>query len=183
MARWLMCDDRVRHALLADEGGERAGIEAGKPDDAAAFQPSVEVPRRAVVRRLRDRRMQHDAARTGRRREVDRLDIFVVGADISDVGKREGDDLPGIGGIGEDLLIAGHRCVEADLADGMAGVAEANAFEHGAVREHKQRGRFGVVPEGFGRRSLRLCLHRQGPTSCALFSLTPGPRDRPIPQL
>ena len=56
----------------------------------------------------------HDQA-AHRRREG--LDVFVIGADDADMGKGEGDDLPGIGGIGEDLLIAGHRGVEADLAD------------------------------------------------------------------
>ncbi len=120
-----MRDHRVRHAALADARGERPGIEAGKPDDAAAFQPGIELARGAVVRRRRDRRMQHDAARAGRRREIDGLDVLLVGADIADMRKGEGDDLPGIGRIGENLLIAGHRGVEADLADGMADGAEA----------------------------------------------------------
>ena len=81
--------------------------------------------------------MQHHAARARRRREIDGLDVLVIGADIADMGKREGDDLPRIGRIGEDLLIAGHRGIEADLADRVAGRAEANAFQHGAVREHQ----------------------------------------------
>ena len=80
--------------------------------------------------------MQHDAARARRRREVDGLDVLLVGADIADVGKGESDDLPGIGRIGEDLLVAGHGGVEADFADGVAGRAEADAFEHGTVGKH-----------------------------------------------
>ena len=35
----LVRDHRVRHALLADERGQRAGVDAGKPDDAAALEP------------------------------------------------------------------------------------------------------------------------------------------------
>ena len=58
----------------------------------------------------------------------------------------EGDELPGIGGIGEDFLIAGHRGVEADLADRVALGAKAEAFEHGAVGEHEERGRLVVRP-------------------------------------
>ena len=35
---------------------------------------------------------------------VDGLDVLSVGADIADMREGEGDDLAGIGGIGEDLL-------------------------------------------------------------------------------
>ena len=71
--------------------------------------------------------------------EIARLDVFFVGADIADMRKGEGDDLPGIGGIGEDFLIAGHGRVEADFAHGFAGRAEAEAFEHGAVGKDEPR--------------------------------------------
>jgi len=40
---------------------------------------------------------------------------------IADMREGESDDLPGIGRVGEDLLVARHRGVEADLADGGAG--------------------------------------------------------------
>ena len=53
---------------------------------------------------------------------------------------------PGIGGIGEDLLVAGHGGVEADLADRLAGGAEADAFQHGAVGQHQQGGGLGLGP-------------------------------------
>ncbi len=143
-----MRDHRIRHALFANERGQRAGVEPGKPDDAAAFQPGVEIARGAIVGRGRDGGMQHDTARAGRRRKVDGLDVFLVGADIADMGKGEGDDLAGIGRIGEDLLIAGHGGVEADFADGMAGRAEANTFEHGAVGQNEKRRRLGLIPPG-----------------------------------
>ena len=58
----------------------------------------------------------------------------------------EGDELSGIRGIGENLLITGHRGVEADFADGVAFRAEAEAFQHGAIGKHEQRGRFMVRP-------------------------------------
>ncbi len=77
------------------------------------IEPGIERLRRAPVRRLGDVGAQHDAARRRRRR----LDVVAIGADIADMREGEGDDLAGIGGIGDDLLIAGHAGVEADLAD------------------------------------------------------------------
>ena len=160
-----MGDHSVRHAALANERSQRAGVETGKPNDAAAFQPGIEMARGPVVRRRRDRRVQHHAARARRRREVDGLDVFLVGADIADVRKGEGDDLPGIGRVGQDFLVAGHRGVETDLADGLPGRAKTDAFEHGAIGQHQERRRLGLVPAGQGPRRLRLCRHRQGPKS------------------
>ena len=124
-----------------------------------ALEPLVEMQRRAVVRRLGDGGAQDDAARARRRRHVDGLDVFLVGADIADVREREGDDLSRIGRVGEDLLVAGHRGVEAHLADRVAGRAEAEAFEHGAVGEHQ---------EGGGR--------RLGPAGIVLFDGHEGPK-------
>jgi len=57
-----MHDHRIRHALLADQRRERAGIDTGDGDDAAGLQPIVELLYRAVVRGPRDRRAQHAAA-------------------------------------------------------------------------------------------------------------------------
>ena len=139
-------DHGVRHALGADQRGQRAGVDAGEADDAAGAQPLVEMFGGAVVRGIGDGGAQDHAARARRRRHVHRLDVFVVGADIADMREGEGDELPGIGGIGEDLLIAGHRGVEADLADGVAFRAEAKTFQHGTVGKHEERGRFVVRP-------------------------------------
>ena len=91
-------------------------------------------------------RAQDHAARARRRRHVHRLDILVVGADIADMREGEGDELPGIGGIGEDLLIAGHRGIEADFADRLAFGAEPKTLQHGTVGKHEERGRFVVRP-------------------------------------
>jgi hypothetical protein len=129
----LVRDHCVGHAVLADQRGERTGVEAGESDDAARFQPGIKMPRGAIVRRLGNGGMQDHASRAGRRRKVHRLDVVLVGADIADVRKGKGDDLPGIGWIGEDLLIAGHRGVETDFADGVTDGAEADTFQHRAV--------------------------------------------------
>ena len=55
-------------------------------------------------------------------------------------GKVKADDLPGIGRIGEDLLIAGHGGIEADLADRrFRSAPKPCAFEQGAVGQHQRR--------------------------------------------
>ena len=90
---------------IADAPGQPPRVDAGEADQAVRLEPGIERLRRAVVRRLGDVGAQHEAARRRRRR----LDVLAIGADIADMGEGEGDDLPGIGGIGQDLLIAGHR--------------------------------------------------------------------------
>ena len=93
-------------------------------------------------------RVDDHATRARRRRHADGLDVLLVGADVADMREGEGDDLSRIGGIGQDLLVAGHRGVEAHLADRMAGGAEAEAFEHGAVGQHEERSRLLLDPMG-----------------------------------
>src|SRR6516162_2250567 len=94
--------------------------------------------------------------------------------------KGEGNDLPGIGRIGENLLIAGHRGVEADLAHGIAGGAEAEPFEYGAVGKDKERRRPGLDPGvmigcALGRCALARCiLVRSGPAVAAKVAAKSG---------
>ena len=123
-------------AAVADTAGDRPRVDAADTRQIVALQPVVERLGRPPVGRLGDVAAQHHAARGG----VDALDVLEIGADIADMGEGEGDDLPGIGGIGDDLLVAGHRGVEADLADRVAGRADALAPKDRAIGQH-QRGR------------------------------------------
>ena len=126
------------------------------------LEPGVEMPAGAPVRGLGDGGMQDDAAHARGGGGVDRLGVVVVDADIADMGEGEGDDLPGIGRVGQDLLIARHRRVEADLARRLAGGAEAEALQHGAVGQNQQRSRARFAPAAGRRGFLRvrswLCL-------------------------
>ena len=63
----------------------------------------------------------------------DLFHVLQVHPDIADVGKGEGDDLGHVGGIGEDLLVAGHGGVEADLAHRLAFGPMALSLQHRAV--------------------------------------------------
>ena len=64
---------------------------------------------------------------------------------VADLRRGEGHDLPAVGGVGGDLLIPGHRCVEDDLPQArlLVAAAEGLAGEAAAVLEHQQGFVFG----------------------------------------
>src|SRR5213079_2060210 len=73
------------------------------------------------------------------------LVVGVGHAVVADVGVGEGDDLAGVGRVGDDLLIAGQHGVEDDLTRGDAvrrHRTDGTTFKGGAVGEHEQ----GVLP-------------------------------------
>src|SRR5690606_34931412 len=110
-------DHRVGRAANADAAGQRAGVDAGEADLALRLHPVDELALGAEAR-VRGDLLAHHAADGA----FDlRLDVLRVGADVADVREGEGDDLRGIGRVGQDLLVAGHRGVEAHLADGAPG--------------------------------------------------------------
>ena len=130
----LMHDDAVGHSLLADAPGEGAGVDAAEPDDAMTLEPDIEMLGAAVIRWIGDASLyDHSACGRG-----SGLDVLEVRADIADMGEGEADDLGGVGGVCQDLLIAGHGGVEAHFADGLSYRAEAEALEHSAVGENKR---------------------------------------------
>ena len=145
-----MGDDAVGHAVFTDAGGEGPGVDAGDADDVALFQPGIELFGGAIVGGVGDVGAQHGAADAREGGHVDRLDILVVGADIADMGEGEGDDLAGIGRVGQDFLIAGHGGVEADLAGGVADSADAVTLKARAVSEDQEGGRRLVLPASHG---------------------------------
>ena len=76
-------------AAIADARGQRAGINAGKPGNAMGYQRGMQMPRGAVIGRLRHILLHDQPARGG----CEGFDVFLIGADIADVGEGEGDDL------------------------------------------------------------------------------------------
>jgi len=103
----------VRGADVADPAGQASCVDPGDAGQVVRLQPVVEMPLGAVVGGVGDVGPQH-AAEGGR---AAGLVVADIGADIAHMREREGDDLPGIGRIGHDLLVAGHRCVEHHLAN------------------------------------------------------------------
>ena len=132
----------------------------------------------AIVGRLGDRRPEHAAAHAAGR-QAPQLHVFGIGADIADMREGEGDDLPGIRRVGQDLLIAGHRGIEADLADGDAGGARALALDHRAVGQNEKRGR--RLDRPIGRRARHCGLFGQRFT-CVVHLLLEARvrRERPV---
>ena len=80
-------------------------------------------PGGAVVGRVGDVGLEDGADGAGAGGRVEVFDVLVIGADIADMREGEGDDLAGIGRVGEDFLVAGQRGVEADFGDGAMPVA------------------------------------------------------------
>lgn len=141
-----MRNNCVGHAFRSNEAGQRTGVDTAQSDYSARFQPFVQVPCGPIARGLRNGCMQHDAPGSGSCGHVEGLDVFLVRADISDMRKSERNDLAGIGGIRKDLLVARHRCVEADLPDRVPGGTEAGAFDNRSVRQNQQCGDLRLGP-------------------------------------
>ena len=67
-----------------------------------------------------------------------RLGLCLAHAVVADVRRRHDDDLPRVGGIRQDLLVAAHRRVEDDLAERRTRPADRLAAVGGAVFEDEQ---------------------------------------------
>ena len=106
--------DAMRHAFFADQRGQRAGVDARHRRDVVLLEPAIQRQQVAIVGRMFSIGPDHQAAHHRR----GGLDVFAIGADNADMGEGEGHDLAGVRRIAEDLLIAGHGGIEADLADG-----------------------------------------------------------------
>ena len=65
--------------------------------------------------------------------------VRAIDSVISDLRGGEGDELPGVGRVGEDFLIAAHAGVEHDLAERIFRGAKRDAVEHRSVRQREKR--------------------------------------------
>ena len=107
-------------------------------NNAARFQPMIQMVGSAIARRRGNVGLEDCANRAGTIGRGQVLDVFLVGADIADMRKGEGNDLAGIGRIGENFLVAGKRGVEADFRFADARRAKALAFDDGAISQNQQ---------------------------------------------
>ncbi len=118
-------------AIDAEFFGEGAGIDFAEAGDAVFFEIGVE---RGLAAPVADDRGEFADDEAGAFGGVG-LGVFVVDAVVADLRRGHGDDLAEVGGIGDDLLVAGHRGVEDTLAcDGGVG-SEREAAENGTVFE------------------------------------------------
>ena len=127
-------DHAVLRPFLAQETDDLTRVDAGDARHPVQRQPSRQGRLRAVARRRRDGLVQHASARQRHRR----FHVLVVDAGIADMGEREGHDLAGVGGVGQDLLVARHRGVEAELSRGPSLDADPLPAEDLSVRQHQE---------------------------------------------
>ena len=132
-----MTDHTVRRAQVADVARQAARIQAGEADQIVRLQPGIEMLGGTVIGWLGDVVADDQATGCGRCA----FQIFDIRADVADVRKSEGDDLPGIGRVSQNFLVAGDRGVEADFADVAAGGADSPAPKHRSIAQNQDGGR------------------------------------------
>ena len=94
-------------------------------------QGLLAAPARGLVAHLADHEsLREDAAR---------LHVGAVDPVVADMRHRHRDDLPGVAGIGEHLLVARHRRVEAQLPGRLTRRTAREAAKHRAIFKRQQR--------------------------------------------
>ena len=132
---------------LAKVTGQAAGVDAGDPRDGVADEELFEGSRGPPAARAVDQVADDDPPAPG----PGRLVVVGVHAVVADVGIGEGDDLPGVGRIGDDLLVPGQHRVEDGLPGGHPALGEGTdglTLEPRPVGQHQQglRAGRGAVP-------------------------------------
>ena len=93
---------------------------------------------------------EHLFADEGLHEGTRRLLVLRVHTDVTDLGVGHGDDLAGIGGIGQDLLIAHHARVETHFADTDSHRTKRPPAVDRAVRQREKRGLQRVLQQAHG---------------------------------
>ena len=116
-------------AFFAQNSRQFARIDVGNRDNIIATQI---VGKRLIAAEIA---FQQGQVANNQAASIDfaRFHIFRVAASIADVWIGERDDLLGVGWIGKDFLIAGHRRVEHDFADRVARSANGNAIKNSSI--------------------------------------------------
>ncbi len=129
-------DAHAHRALVAQMPGERTGVDVLDPHDPRLGEVGLEVALGAPVRRdpggVADDVAGHP--------DLPGLVIGRVDAGVADVRSRLDDDLPVVGGVGQGLLVAGHRGDEDGFADGLPDGSVGGPGERAAVFEHEDGG-------------------------------------------
>ena len=120
-----MVDNGGPDTPIAQFGSQSPSVYTGDRGQPEAFQPGIQGLCRTPVGGRRQVR-PHDAPAGDR---SPRFHILRIRPDDADVRKGKSDDLPGIGRIGEDLLVARDRSIKTDLADSRADRSRAPSPE------------------------------------------------------
>lgn len=120
--------------FVPENAGEFAGINAGDAHYVMGFQ----IVRQALARAPVADTNRHIAHHQPADMNATRLNILVIDADIANMGIGQRYDLTRIRGIGEDLLITGHRGIKNDFPNGAALCANRDAAENRAIFKSQQ---------------------------------------------
>ena len=118
-----------------DTPDQGPGVEAGERRDGEPLEGEAE---RALGAPVADHRGKFLAGETAKRR-TRRLPVVAVDPDVADLGVGHDDDLTGVGGIRDHLLVAAHTGVKAHFPGGGAPGAKGPAAEYGAVGQGQRR--------------------------------------------
>ena len=106
-------DHAALGAVRAQVARERARVDVADADDPGLVQVAVELARTRATTRRGSRPRAPRSPPPAACADSTSSDVDAV---VADVGVRHGDDLAGVGGIGQHLLVAAERGVEHDLA-------------------------------------------------------------------
>jgi hypothetical protein len=137
-------DAAVLRALRAQVAREPPRVDVADGDQGVAREVGGEVLLPAPARSHQGQVADDEA----RGVDLARLDVFRVGPGVADVRVGERDDLAGVGGIGEDLLVTRHRGVEDHLSDRLAVGSDAAPAKNTPVGENQDGG--GLLRHGNG---------------------------------
>src|SRR5690606_21989571 len=122
----------VLRAVVSDVAREGPCVEIADGDDGVSAQVRGQVLLRTPVRDEGARVADHEARYVG---GLAALRVLTVDARVADMGRGHRHDLTGVGGIRQDLLVAGHACREHDFAGALPVGSETPTLEHGSVGE------------------------------------------------
>ena len=120
-------------AALAQHARQASRVDAGNGDDAAPLEEFLQRIGRAPVARHLRQIAHHEAGGI----DLAGFHVFRRRADVADVRIGESDDLAGIGRVGENFLITGHRGVEHHFSGRVAIGTDGLAAEERAVRQRQ----------------------------------------------
>ena len=126
-------DDAAHDAVGAEMADEGAGVDLGDDRDVVVLEVFVGNATRAPVGGVYGKFAGDEAFDVGPGGFV----VRGVGAVVADLGIGEDDNLAGVGGIGEDLLITSQRCIENDFSAAFTLGAVAFARKDAPVFERK----------------------------------------------
>ncbi len=127
-------DAAILGALLPQDAGQAPGIDVGDGHHPEAGQVVRQGLAAAPAAHQGWQVTNHQTGRV----HTGRFLVLRIHTGVADMGIGQGDDLTGVGRVGQDLLVTGHGGVEHHLADGLTRGTDGDAMEQTAVFQCQQ---------------------------------------------